>query len=390
MSKRRAALVWTLVGLATLVTLIASMTIWTKRQLLDTNNWTHTSSQLLADDAVRATLSTKLIDLLYQRVDVAQVLRTQLPDNAQGAAPVIAAALQSAAVRVTDSFLASAPAQTLWERANRRMHSNLVKVLEGKDVRRLSTSGGEVVLDLRPMLQRIATRLGVEDQLKARTSPTTGEIVILKANQLEAGQKAVRVFRVLSVFIAIAVLVLYGLAIWLARPRRRVVLEVVGGTLVFVGLVLLVVRRLVGNAIVDATVNIDANRPAANHIWLIGTDLLRDIAVALLVYGILAVLAGFLGGPTRVAVAIRRFLAPTFSKRPLIVWGVAVLLFLIVLAWAPTGATRQLVGILVLAAVFALGIEAWRRQILREFPAAAPPPVEQPPEATLGDARLGV
>jgi hypothetical protein len=79
----------------------------------------------------------------------------------------------------------------------------------------------------------------------------------------------------------------------------------------------------------------------------------------------------------RPAVAVRRFLAPTFRERPLVVWGTAALLFLIVIAWGPTGATRRLIGIALLAGLVALGIEVWRRQILREFPVEPPAPAQE-------------
>ena len=70
MSRRRSWLVWGLVVLATVLLLVASMTVWTKRQLLDTDNWTSSSAKILADDDVRAALSSRLVNLLNERVDI--------------------------------------------------------------------------------------------------------------------------------------------------------------------------------------------------------------------------------------------------------------------------------------------------------------------------------
>jgi hypothetical protein len=47
--------------------------------------------------------------------------------------------------------------------------------------------------------------------------------------------------------------------------------------------------------------------------------------------------------------------------------------FLILLAWGPTAGNRGLLGLAILAATVAIGIEALRRQTLREFPAGQPP-----------------
>jgi hypothetical protein len=378
MSRRRSWLVWGLVVLATLLLLVSSMTVWTKRQLLDTDAWTDSASQLLADDQIRGLLASRIADLLNQRIDVQAQLEQRLPPRAESAAPAVAAALESATARVVDTFLSTARAQTLWENINRRAHKAIVNVLEGKDAGPISTAKGDVVLDLRPMIAQIATRLGVEDRLKQGANPNTGEIVILRSDQLETAQTAVKVFRFLTVFLAIAVLVLYALAVYLAHPRRRIVLAGVGTSLLLSGLILVIVRRIAGNLIVDSLVKVEANKPAVLTAWLVETNLLRDIAIALIAYGILAILAAFLAGPSRPATAIRRAAAPTLKEHPALVYAGAAVLFLILIAWGPTGATRQLIGALILAALLFGGLEIWRRQAIREFASDDPGEAEKP------------
>ena len=173
-------LVWILIVLASVLTLVASLTVWSKRQLLNTDKFTSSSAKLLANDEIRATLSTRLVELLDQRVDLKSQLQQQLPPRVQSAAPVAAAAIQNSAGRVIDAFLATSQAQELWQRVVRRAHGAIVNVLEGNSAGPVSTENGNVVLDLRPFLQQIAARLGIEDRLKENVSPTTGEIVILK------------------------------------------------------------------------------------------------------------------------------------------------------------------------------------------------------------------
>src|SRR5262245_5711483 len=367
MSRRRSWLVWGLVVLATVLLLVASLTVWTKRQLLNTDAWTNSATQLLADDQIRGLLASRIADLLNERVDVQAQLEERLPPRAQSAAPAVAAALESATVRIVETFLSTARAQTLWENINRRAHAAIVNVLEGHDAGPVSTANGDVVLDLRPMIQQVATRLGVEDRLRQGANPDTGQIVILRSDQLKTAQRAVRVFRFLTVFLAIVVLVLYALAVYLAHPRRRIVLAGVGTSLLLSGLILAIVRRGAGNLIVESLVNVKANRPAVLTAWLVETNLLHDIAIALIAYGFLAIVAAFLAGPSRPATAVRRWAAPTMKDHPALLYAGAVILFLIVIAWGPTNATRQLIGVLILAAVFFGGLEIWRRQTIREF-----------------------
>ena len=380
MSFWRKVVVWGLVAVATLLLLVSSLTVWTKRQLLDTNGWTNTSSQLLESDTVRAALSVKLANALFERVDVKGQLEQRLPGRLQAAAPVIAGALQQAAPRAFNTLLGTAAAQELWKVANRRMHRQLKNVLEGNKVRNISTANGDVVLDLRPMLQRVAARLGIEDRLKAHATPTTGEIVILRSNQLGAAQTAVQAVKALSIFIVIAVLVLYALALFLARPSRRGVLLGIGVSVFVVGLLLLILQRLLGNAIVDSVVKVDANKPAGHEIWGIATGMLRDIGIGLVAYGLLAVVGAVLAGPSRVGTTVRGWLAPAFRRNVVAVYGVVMAVLLILLAWQPVASGRGVVGTLVLFVLVLFGIELLRRQTLREYPAAGAV-AEKPPSA---------
>jgi hypothetical protein len=387
MTRRRSVAVWTLIVLASLLALVSALTVWSKQQLLDTDKFTSSSAKLLANDEIRATLSSRLVDQLNQRIDVESQLEENLPPRAKGAAPAIAAAIQNSAGQVINAFLGTAQAQELWERVNRRAHTALVNVLEGKDAGPVSTANGDVVLDLRPLIQRVAERLGVGERLKERAPPDSGEIVLLKSNQLDAAQKGVRVLNALSSWLSLAVVALLALAVYLAHGKRRTMLEAVGFALLSVGVLLLIIRRFVGDAIVDSVVKVESSKPAVHAIWLIETDLLRDLALALVFYGIFALFAGILAGPSRAAVGVRRSLAPTWRERPYLVWLVAGFLFLVFLAWGPAGGSRRLLGVVILAALVALGLEVWRRQTLREFPADSETPA--PAEAADAGASKG-
>jgi hypothetical protein len=377
MSKKRGVLVWGLLLLATVLLFVSSLTVWSKRQLLDNDAWANSSSQLLANDQVRGAVAQTLVDRLFERVDVEAQLRARLPEQAQGAAPALAATLESAAVRAADRLLQTPKVQALWQNINKRAHAGVVKLLEGKDLGKngnISTANGAVTLDLRPLITRLATRLGLEDRLKANADPNAGQVVIMKSSQLGAAQTAVKILKALSSLLLIAVLALYALAIYLAKGRHRLLLGAAGASLIFVGLIIAFMRRFLGGVIVDSLVKVEANKHPVSVIWAIETSVMRDIAVILVVYGALVLLAAVLAGPNRPAVAIRRWLAPSFRHHPIVVWATALALFLILLAWGPTAGNRRLVGVALLAATTAIAIEVLRRQTLREFSEDPPPP----------------
>ena len=378
-SKKRGLLVWGLFALATILLLVSSLTVWSKRQLLDDQAWANSSSQLLANDEVRGAIAQKLSDGLFARIDVEAQLRERLPKRSQGAAPALAAALQNTVgPEAADRLLQRPKVQALWEKANKRAHAAVVRVLEGKELGKngnISTANGEVTLDLRPAITRLATRLGVEDKLNANADPEAGQLVIMKSSQLKSAQTAVKILKALSSLLLIVVFALYALAIYLATGRRRLLLGATGASLVLVGLVLASLRRFLGDVIVDALVKTEANKHPVSVIWGLETSVLRDIAILLVIYGALVLVATALAGPNRPAVAVRRWLAPSFRHHPIVVWTTVLFLFLILLAWGPKAGDRQLAGVLILAVTTAIAIEALRRQTLREFPEDSPPAV---------------
>jgi hypothetical protein len=364
LTRKRAIAVWTLVVVASILILVSSLTIWVKRQALDTNAWTDASGQMLANDEIRQQLSIYLVDTLFSSADATARIQQALPPNRQALAPVISGALQNVAVQAADRILETPKAQALWEDANRRAHQNLIAVLNGDDVRRFQTENGQVVLDLGPLVQRLSQRFGIQ------ASPDAGKITILQSGQLKTAQRALKAIKVLSAFLIVLVLFLYGLAIYLARGHRRRILRATAASFLLVGVLVLVVDRLTQGAVVGSLIKTDAIRPAGNAAWGIATELLRDVAFALILYGVAGLIGAWLAGPTRWAVAARRRLAPLFEDQPLIVYGVVALLFLLVLAWGPTRATREWWGILLLGGLLFFGVAMLHRQTVREFPAA--------------------
>jgi hypothetical protein len=364
LTRGRAIAVWTLVVVASLLMLISALTIWVKRQALDTNAWTNASGQMLANDQIRQQLSIYLVDSVFSSTDATAKIQQALPANRQGLAPVISGALQNVAIQATDRILQTPQAQALWEEANKRAHQNLIAVLEGKDVRRFQTSNGQVVLDLSPLVQRVSERFGIQ------ASPDAGKITILQSGQLKNAQRALKAIKVLSVFLLLLVLFLYGLAIYLAHGHRRRILRAIAAAFLIIGVLILVIQKVTGGVVVDSLIRTDAIRPAGSAAWGIGTELLRSVAYAIILYGVAGLIGAWLAGPTRLAVASRKRLAPVFEDQAWIVYGAIAVLFLLLLAWGPTRATREWWGILLLGGLLFFGVAMLHRETVREFPAA--------------------
>ena len=122
--------IWVLIVLAGLIGLASALTVWSKRQALETDRWVATRSQLLENDEIRGALSLYLVDQLYTNVDVAAELQARLPPEVKPLAGPIAGGLRELSVRAADNLLSRPAVQTLWEEANRRAHEAFIRIVD--------------------------------------------------------------------------------------------------------------------------------------------------------------------------------------------------------------------------------------------------------------------
>jgi hypothetical protein len=387
---RNRILIGTLFALATIIGVVAVLAVWANRQALNTDNWTNTSSQLLADQRIQTAVAGFTVGELFKSGAVENELKSVLPSQLQPLAGPVAAGLQQLAGQVAPRLLASSQLQTAWAEANRAAHKTLLKIINGGNSL-ASTHGGVVTLDLHAIVAALATSLGVQSQVAAAQSklqanrgtvqagasklgitlpPSNGRLVIMRSSQLGTAQDIAGGIKGLAIVLPLLAFALFILAVWLSRGHRRAALRMTGWCFVGIGLFVLLVRRVGGNYVVDALVKNPVNKPAAHDVWTIGTTMLYDIATAMVVYGLVLVVAAWLGGHTRPATALRRALAPTLRTRPAAVYITAFLGLLLVIVWGPTPATRQVGYIIGFAILLVVGVEALRRQAAREFPEA--------------------
>jgi hypothetical protein len=360
-----------LLAVAVVTGFLAIFATWAKRQVLDTGNWTDTSAKLLADDKIQAALGSYLVAELFSNVDVASQLQAALPPQLEGLAGPASGGLRQVADQRAPKFLARPRVQDAWVTANRAAHKQLLAVLDDKGNKAVSTANGDVVIDTRQMLQQLANDVGIGKQIPT-LPPKVGQLVVLRSDQLKTAQDITTAVRGLSIGLTIISLGLFALAVWLAQGWRRVALRSVGWSFVGLGVATLVLRRAAGNQVVDGLVQAESVKPAAHDAFLIASSLLHDIAVAMVIYGLVIIAAAWLAGPTRSGVAVRRLLAPPLRERLGMVYGAVGFAYLLVLAWGPTPALRNVIPILLIGILLVLGVEALRRQIAREFPAVQP------------------
>ena len=348
-ARTRRALPITLVVIATVLAFVSVFAIWAKRQLLETDTWTTTSSRLLENQDIRDAVADYLVSQLYANVDVEGQLSKALPSNLKPLAGPASGGLRELALRISEQALAQPKVQGLWEDANRKAHEEFLAVIDNKNDA-ISTSNGNVVLDLGTILTQVADQVGIGGNLASKLPPDAAQIRIMRSDDLAAAQTGVRVLRTLAWLLAALAIVLYGVAIYVAGERRRQTLRSVGLAFAAVGVLVLFAHGIAGDYVVGALTTTATSEPAAQAAWSIGTTELVEIAQALILYGVVIVLAAWLAGPTASATWIRRGLTPYF-RQPRIAYGALGVLLVLVLWWGPTDGTRRLLPSLLLIAL---------------------------------------
>lgn len=354
--------------LASVVAFAAILAVWANRQLLNTDNWTTTSTELLENRLIREQIGIQLVDGLYENVDVAGEIRAVVPERLRPLAGPAAGALRQLAEQAANEVLSRPRAQALWADANREAQRALLKILEGGGPV-VSTSGGAVVLDLRELLGQLQERVGIGGRLQQRLPASAGQITIMTSDRLAAVQRFLKIVRGLPVVLIVLTLALFGAALAVAPGWRRQALRGYGIGLVVAGIAALLTQEQAGEALVNALVRTAAVEPAAAAAWTISTSLLVQAAWATIFYGAVAVVGAWLAGPSRLPSALRRAAAP-FAAHLAPTYGVVAVAVGLLVWWGPTPALRSPATALVLVALLLVGTEALRRLIVREHPGA--------------------
>jgi hypothetical protein len=363
-----------LIILASIILFVSVLAIWIDFAMLDTDEFTETSSEILADEDVQAALAPYLVDQIFSSTDLSARLAQIFPPGLSSLAGPAAAGLEQVATRTATRLLATQQFQRLWTEATRRAHQQFITIVEG-DARALATINGEVVLNLQPMVERIFERLGLDPQVVGALPAGRGQIVIMQESQLTSLQKLVDVLQKIAKWFWAFALLFYAAAIWIARGRRREAIRGVGLSFLLVGLGLVVLVRLGGPRLVESLVAIPANEAAALSVWETLTANLRDSARSLLLVGAIILVGAWLVGPGRWATGARRRLAP-FGRRPALVYGAVALVVLLILLFVPLRENRSFLSTLVFLGALVLGVETVRRMSIREFPEEGAVPTE--------------
>lgn len=357
--------------LAAVLLFLSFISLWVDRQIFDQKQWTETSAEVIQRPAVKNALANYLVDELFNNVNVETEIKDQLPSDWEVLASPATSALRSVTLSGTKKLLELPVTEEAWEQANAIAHQALITTLEG-GTDNVSTENGTVTINAQAILQQAAQKLGLSGNLVNKIPAGAGTFVIYQSDDLSSVQSIYKGMKDMVWAFVIATILLYALAIMLAKGRRRRAVLWMGGSFVIVGLLVLIAISLGRTPAIGALAQTESVKPAVGDIYDIATAILGKMADSLIFTGVLVLLAGILAGPYAWAISTRRFLAPYLRDYLALSTAVAVLLFLILLWIAPVTGFRTTVGLVINVTLAVAGFVALVSITRHEFPDAEP------------------
>ncbi|MFG3340831.1 hypothetical protein [Glycomyces sp. NPDC048151] len=303
----------TLLVLAAVVLVLASVTVFARNEVLNTDRFVETMQPLYTDEEVRAAVEYRVGAAIDEAVDtkalVAEALDTLetrgAPDALSRLSGPLASGIDSFIDKQVHTVVYSDQFTELWRDATRGAHTALVALLEGTGTT-LQIQGEDLVLDLAPVLERVKERLvdggfGLAERIPAMSVSFT----IAKSEAFPKLQTAATLLDAAAWILPIAGLALLAAGIAIAPNRRRGLL--IGALCLAGGMLLLSAALVVGRGAYLAGLG-DAvhSTAAAGNVYDTVTRFLKSGAQTITVLALIVALACWILGPGTAARAVRR------------------------------------------------------------------------------------
>ncbi len=311
----RTALVTVLLVLVGLLAPLSVVAIWAHDQIGNTDRYVQTVAPLASDPAVQNAIADRVTKEIFDRLDVKGLTQDAVAAlQSRGLPPTASAGLSALATPLANGvesyvheqvlkLVKTSEFQQAWEAANRSAHGQMVAVLTGKTSGAVSVKGNAVSVNLATIINSVKDKLSAQGFALADKIPTVNaEFTIFESADITRAQNGFRLLGALARGLPIVTLILFGLAIAVARSRRRAVVAgalVVAGSMLLLGVTLNGFRAVYLNAVPPDVLPSDAAGSVYDQLAYFIRLNLRALLVLFLAIALIAWVIGPGTGPDR-------------------------------------------------------------------------------------------
>jgi hypothetical protein len=295
---------------------VAVLGVWAGNEVSDTGRWVATVEPLIHDPAIQNVLTDKITQQITSQLNLTGTIDSasaQLNDrgltrissllNTFG--PQIASAVTGFIHSTVHKIITSPAAAKIWVQVNRTAHQAVVTVLSGQGNGAISTSNGQIVLNLGPFITVVKQDLVDHGfALASNIPPISPTVALFQADDLGKAQAGYRLIKTLKIVLPILALVLLAAGVWVARGRRRALIGAalgLAGSMLVLAIGLLIARSIYLNSVPPSVLPGDAAAAAFDAmVYFIKVGLRVVLAV-----GLVVAIGAFITGPSRAAIQTR-------------------------------------------------------------------------------------
>jgi hypothetical protein len=302
---------WVLVVLASILIPVSVISVWAINTVTNTDKYVETMAPLATNPVIQQGLATRATDALFSTNIVQNKVTQALPKSAKPLVAPLMAQLKTYVQGYALKVFESPQFAKLWDTLNRHSHNAVINVLTGKQTpaqKKLATAG-QIAINVSPALNQVITDLdqrGITffDPLRSLSTNSVHFTVVSK----QQVSKFSGLFNLILKFkwiIPVVALVLAILAVALAMERRKTVVRL-GVGVALMSLLLLGILSVGRGIFVGQAAGGGFNAQGASAVWDTVLRFLKANLRWTLLISVLVALGGWLAGPARYAVWIRK------------------------------------------------------------------------------------
>jgi hypothetical protein len=294
---------------------VSVLGIWTANQVSSTDRYVTTIEPLIHEPAIQNALTDKITLQITHHLNVvgyanqaAGALNSHFPRVStliRTFAPSLASAIAGFIHTQVHKIITSPQVANAWIQVNRVAHAELVKALSGQGSSAISTSNGQVILDLAPFINIVKQDLVKRGfSLASKIPPIHVTIALFSSKTLVQAQTLYRLITTLKWVLPFLSLLLIALGVYIARNHRRALIGAglgFAGSMVVLGGLLAVFRGVYINSVPNSAIPSDAAAAAFD----IMVRFIKEGLRVLLVIGLVVAAGAFFTGPSVTAVRTR-------------------------------------------------------------------------------------
>jgi len=295
---------------------VSVLGVWGANQVSNTNRYVANIEPLIHNPAIQNALTDKITNQITSHLNVTGVTNqaaavltskglTRVGTLLKTFAPSIASAVTGFVHSTVHKIVTGPRFAHAWIQVNTVAHQTMVKVLSGQGGSAVSTSNGQVTIDLAPFIAIVKQDLSARGfTLVNNLPPIHPTLALFSSRNLAKAQSLYRLINDLKIVLPILSLLLIGLGVYVARGHRRALIGAGLGfaaSMLVLGAGLAIFRGVYLNSVPASVLPSDA----AAAMFDTFVRFIKDALRTLLVLGLVVSIGAFLTGQSTTAVQTR-------------------------------------------------------------------------------------